>query len=140
MMMNKHIIVLFLCLFVSTASAQMPDIQEGLWEVNSEANIPAMPMKMPAVTMEHCFTKESMNPENILQQNNCQMNKMDIQNNQVNWSMTCQQEGIVMQGVGNIQYQKTHFSGVFDMTMSGAPEGAMTIQTKLKGRYIGSCP
>ena len=140
MMMNKPILALLLCLFVSTTSAQVPDIQEGLWEVSSEASIPGMPMKMPVMTTEQCFTKESMNPENILQQNKCQMNNMDISINQVTWSMTCEQEGMTMQGSGNIQYQKTQFSGTFDMTMSGAPEGAMSMQTKLSGRYIGQCP
>ena len=68
------------------------------------------------------------------------MNHMDIQNNQVSWSMSCEQEGMTMQGSGNIQYQKTQFSGTFDMVMSGAPEGAMSMQTKLTGRYIGDCP
>ena len=139
-MMIKHIGTLLLFLCVSTAYAEMPDITEGLWEISSEANIPAMPMKMPAVTMAQCFTKESMNPENILQQNNCQMNEMDIQNNLASWSMTCQQDGMTMQGAGSIHYQKTHFSGTFDITMSGAPQGEMTIQTKLTGRYIGDCP
>lgn len=140
MTMNRVILAILLCLNVSVAAAEMPDIQEGLWEVSSEATIPGMPMKMPAVTMEQCFTKQSMKPENIMQQNNCQMNSMDIQNNLAQWSMSCEQEGMTMQGAGNIQYQKTKFSGTFEMTMSGAPQGAMTIQTKLTGHYIGDCP
>ncbi|WP_428354379.1 DUF3617 domain-containing protein [Methyloprofundus sp.] len=118
----------------------MPDIQEGLWEVSSVASIVGMPMQMPAMTIEQCFTKASMNPENILQQNNCKMNKMDVQNNLASWSMSCEQDGMTMQGSGNIQYQKKQFSGTFDMVMSGAPEGVMSMQTKLTGRYIGDCP
>lgn len=125
---------------VAYAEIQMPDIKEGLWQVSTETMIPGMPIKMPAMTMEQCFTKESINPEKILQQNNCQMNNMDIQNNLAQWSMTCEQEGMTMLGSGNIQYQKTSFSGTFDMTMSGAPQGEMSIQTKLTGRYIGQCP
>lgn len=144
-MMNKTMstkpwITLFLVMFTAPVFAQMPDIQEGLWEVSTEVTIPGMPMKMPAMTTEQCFTKQSMNPENILQQNNCQMHKMDIQSNQASWSMTCEQEGMTMQGSGNIQYQKTQFSGTFDLVISGAPEGAMSMQTKLSGRYIGQCP
>ncbi|OQK18168.1 hypothetical protein AU255_10125 [Methyloprofundus sedimenti] len=139
-MMNKYLVTLLLTIFANTVFAEMPDIQEGLWEVTSVANIPAMPMKMPEVTMERCFTKQNMNPENILQQNNCQINKMDIQNNQAKWSMTCEQQGMTMQGAGDIQYHKNDFSGTFDMTMSGAPEGDMSIQTQITGRYIGVCP
>ena len=68
-MMNKYLVTLLLTVFTNTVFAEMPDIQEGLWEVTSVANIPAMSMKMPEVTMERCFTKQNMNPENILQQN-----------------------------------------------------------------------
>ena len=142
MMINKHIIfTLLLSLTLSTAYAGgVPDIQEGLWEVSSEVSITGMPMQIPAVTTEQCYTQQSMNPENIMQQNHCKMNNMDIQNNQMNWSMTCQQEGMTMQGTGNIQYHKTSFSGTFNMIMSGSPQGEMSMQTKLTGRYIGKCP
>lgn len=140
MQMNRVILAMLSCFSLSTAFAQTPDIQEGLWEVSTEVNIPGMPIKMPAVTMQQCFTKQNMQPENILQKNNCQMDTMDIQDNLARWTMSCEQEGMIMQGSGNIQYQKTSFSGVFDMTMSGAAQGAMTMQTKLTGRYIGKCP
>ena len=140
MMNNKFILSIFLYVTLSTVYAEVPDIQEGLWEVSSEASITGMPMQMPAVTTEQCYTKQSMNPENILQNNNCQMNEMEIKNNLASWSMTCQQEGMTMQGVGNIQYKKTSFSGTFDMTMSGSPQGTMNMKTKLTGRYIGKCP
>lgn len=139
-MMNKLLFVFMLILSTSVASVELPDIKEGLWEVSSVTNIPAMPIKMPAMKIEQCFTKANMQPENILQQNNCTMNSMDIQNNLASWSMSCEQDGMTMQGEGKINYQKTRFSGTFDMTMSGSPQGAMTIQTKLTGRYIGVCP
>jgi len=140
MMNNKLILTLLLSLTLSTVYAEVPDIQEGLWEVSAQASITEMPMEMPAMTSEQCFTKQSMSPENILQQNNCQMGHMDIQSNRVSWSMSCLQDGMTMQGSGNIQYQKTSFSGVFDLTMSGSSAGNMHMKTKLTGRYIGKCP
>ena len=140
MMNNKFVLTLLLSLTLSTVYAEVPDIQEGLWEVRSEASVAGMPMQMPAVTMEQCFTQQSMNPENIMQQNNCHMNNLEIQSNRVDWDMTCQQEGMTMQGSGNIQYQKTSFSGTFVMIMEGSPQGSMNMQTKLTGRYIGKCP
>ena len=139
-MNKKYALVALLSLSVSSVYAQTPDIKEGLWEVSSKVSMAGMPMQMPAVTMEQCFTKQSMSPENILQQNNCQMINKDIKNNQVRWEMSCEQEGMKMQGVGKIQYQKTSFSGTFNMTMSGSPQGAMAMQTEMTGRYIGKCP
>ena len=140
MMNNKLILTILLTLTLSNVYAEVPDIQEGLWKVSSEVSFTGMPMQMPAVTTEQCYTKQSMNPENILQKNNCQVNEMNIKNNLARWSMTCQQEGMTMQGVGNIQYKKTSFSGTFDITMSGSPQGNMNMHTKLTGRYIGKCP
>lgn len=37
---------------------------------------------------------------------------------------------MTMQGTGNIQYQKIQISKTFDLVMSGAPEGAVSMQTK----------
>lgn len=139
--MNKYTLAILLSLSVPSAYAEVtPDIKEGLWEITSKASIVGMPMKIPAMTQKECFTKQSMNPANILQQNNCEMNNMDVQPSSVNWSMSCQQQGVMMQGSGKIQYQKTSFSGTFDMTMSGSGQGAMGMHTELTGRYVGRCP
>ncbi len=137
---NQFVLASLLSLSLATAYAEAPDIKEGLWEVSSEVSIPGMPMQMPAVTSQQCFTKQNMNPEKIMQKNNCQMNDMDLKNNHASWSMSCEQQGMTMQGTGSIQYQKTSFSGTFDMTMSGASQGNMNMKTKLNGRYIGNCP
>ncbi len=139
-MTKKLSVALLLSLNAVPVFAQTPDITEGLWEVSSQVSMAAMSVQMPAMTIQQCFTKQNMNPENILQQTNCQMHDMDIQSNQVRWSMNCEQKGMKMQGIGKIQYQKTSFAGTFDMTMSGAPQGAMAMQTEITGRYLGKCP
>jgi len=124
---------------VVSLAQETPDIQEGLWEVNSQMTVTGMPMNMPKMTIQRCYTKQSMSPENILQQNNCQMKSMDLKANSARWAMRCEQEGMKMQSIGSIQYQKTSFTGSFQMTMSGAPQGGVSMQTQLTGRYIGKC-
>jgi len=91
------------------------------------------------MTIQRCYTKQNMNPENILQQQNCQMDSMDLKENSARWVMNCQQEGMKMQSVGRIQYQRKSFTGSFQMTMSGAPQGGVSMETQLTGRYIGKC-
>jgi len=130
---------LSLSFFALPVFAQTPDIQEGLWEITSQVSMAAMPVNIPALTIQQCFTQQSMSPENILQQNNCQMHDMNMQSHQVRWSMNCEQQGMTMQGIGKIDYQRTSFSGTFNMTMSGSPQGAMAMQTKISGRYLGKC-
>ncbi len=125
----NNIIAILFFLSVSSVYAQTPDIKEGLWEITSQGSVVGMQMEIPEMKIERCFTKESMNPKNILQQNNCQMKNLDIQPNKVSWSMSCEQQGMIMEGSGNIQYQKTSFSGTFDLNMSGASAGGMGMKS-----------
>jgi len=115
------------------------DIKEGLWEVRTQASIPNMPVELPAQTVQQCFTQKSMNPKAILQNNNCQMHDMVMQKNSVTWKMSCRQQGVQLQGSGDIQYQKTSFVGTTTMIMQGGGQGAMTMQAQITGRYIGKC-
>jgi ABC-type oligopeptide transport system substrate-binding subunit len=130
-------IVLFFGGLAQSVAAEL-DIKEGTWEITSQVEMSAMPVKIPPVKVKQCFTKQSMTPEQILRNNNCQMQKMDVNNNSVTWEMSCQQQGMQMTGRGHLVYQKTSFSGNFDMTMEGGKE-AMNIRTLLNGRYIGPC-
>ena len=140
MMKIKQIaVVTLLSLNLSNAYAELPDIEEGLWEVSTESSVVGMPMEIPTMTVEECFTKESMNPEKLMQQSGCQMNNLDIQATQASWDVSCQQEGMTMQGNGSLKFQKKSFSGVFNLRMSGSPSGDMNMKTKLTGRYLGVC-
>lgn len=121
------------------AAAEVPDVKEGMWEITSQMEMPGMPMAVPPVIFKKCFTKQSMKPENILRNNNCTMQKMDVSSNSVSWQMSCQQQGMQMTGTGNIDYQHTSYSGNFVMQMSAANQPSMNMNTKLSGRYIGPC-
>lgn len=131
------LIVLFFFGLDQSVAAE-PDIKEGTWEITSQVEMSAMPIKVPPVKVKQCFTKRSMTPEQILRNNHCKMQKMDVSNNSVSWKMSCQQQGMQMTGRGYLVYQKTSFSGNFDMTMEGGAK-AMNIRTLLNGQYIGPC-
>ena len=132
------LIVLFLLGLAQHVVAE-PDIKEGTWEITSQMEMAALPIKIPPIKFKQCFTKQSMTPEQILRNNNCEMQNMDVKSNSVSWEMSCQQQGMQMTGKGNLVYQKTSFSGNFDMTMNGGGNEAMNIRTKLSGQYIGPC-
>ena len=137
--MNRQILmVLFLLGLVQHVSAE-PDIKEGAWEIISQMEMSAIPVKMPPVKFKECFTKQNMNPEKILRNNHCEMQQMDLKNNAVSWEMSCQQKGMQMTGRGNLIYQKTSFSGKFDISMNEAGNEAMNMRINLSGQYIGPC-
>ncbi len=137
----QFVLALLLFAMMESVAAEMevPDVKEGMWEITSQMEMPGMPMAVPSVISKQCYTKQSMKPENILRNNHCTMQKMDLRDNSVSWQMRCQQQGMQMTGTGNIDYQHTSFSGNFNMKMSGANQPAMQMNTRLKGRYIGPC-
>jgi len=116
------------------------DVQEGKWEITTQMKMQGpIKVEIPPVTVNQCFTKENMTPDRVLNNKHCEMLKMDITENKVSWKMTCKQAGMQMDGIGDLAYKKTTFDGNFKMMMSGSKEGAMNIDTKLNGHYVGPC-
>ncbi len=117
------------------------DVKEGEWEINTQMEMQGpVQLAIQPITVKQCFTKkEDMTPDKLLNNKHCEMLKMDISENTVSWKMRCNQAGMQMEGQGDLTYQKTSFDGHFKMMMAGSKQGAININTKLNGRYIGAC-
>jgi hypothetical protein len=140
----KFIIGAFLIIKSITAMAGSNvaemDIKKGNWEITSQMQMQG-PIKVetPPVTINKCFTKENMTPDRLMNNKHCEMKNMDIGANTVSWQMKCEQAGMQMEGLGELAYQKTIFDGQFKMTVIGSKEGAINVNTKLNGHYVGPC-
>ncbi len=130
-------IILFMASFVVMAEL---DVQEGNWQITSQMKMQGpLKMEIPPMTVNQCFTKKNMTPDKILNNKHCEMIKMDISANKVTWQMRCKQAGMQMDGYGDLAYKKTSFDGQFKMMMTGSKQGAMNINTRLSGKYVGPC-
>lgn len=115
-----------------------PDVREGMWKITSQVLMSGMPIEIPSMTRTECINKQSLDPEVLLKDYNCQFNQTSARSNFYSWTMSCDQQGIKMNGTGELTYQNTSFNGNFDMEMSGGA-GPIKMSTSITGEYIGAC-
>ena len=87
-------IALSLSVFASTAWAGAANMKEGLWEITSRTEVPGMPagMKMPGMTLQHCFTSDEISRNQAIKpdkQSDCKMTNMQQSGNAMSWTMEC---------------------------------------------------
>ena len=49
-----------LVLASSPAAAELPNLQEGLWEITTKVEISGLPEGLPEHTVQHCVTKKDI--------------------------------------------------------------------------------
>lgn len=135
----RHTAVLFafilLCVGVTAHSAAV-DVKEGEWELTSETSMTMGAMSMPpnASKSKYCVTREDLVPKTE-KDKDCKIVKQKITGNKVSWRMECKKA----EGEGEISYRGTTYNGFFKMKMVDGGQ-AMTMNTKLAGKYLGPCP
>lgn len=111
-------------------------IREGYWEVTSQTEMPGMPMKIPASTIKHCYTKEDVKDQKkvIARDKNCTLTDYKVSGNKVTWAMKCTGES-----VGTFNGETVFSKDAYTSTMKMKSQGHnMTV--KVKGRRVGECP
>ena len=106
-----------------------------LWETTAQAEIPGMPVKLPAYTAKYCAKETWTQPPETSQDSsdNCRTTSFEQTPTQVKWSMTC--DAPPMTGDGEINFDGTDaYAGVVRMN---AEQVSMTIN--LTGKKIGTC-
>lgn len=124
-------------LLLSAGYASAADsIREGQWEITSQTDMPGMPMKMPATTIKHCYTKEDVKDHRkvVNQDKNCKVTDYKVSGNKVTWAMQCtgEHEGTFN---GETTFSTNAYSSIMKMKSQGY---SMTVN--VKGKRIGDCP
>lgn len=123
---------------ISACSGGGPDLEEGMWEITTEVNMPGMPMKIPPMVYRQCLTVEDIVPkQGPTDQEICTYSSPQTRGNTVSWSMECQSPGGRTKNEGEITYRGTSFDGTMTMSMTGAVE--MSGTNRITGRRIGDC-
>ncbi len=116
--------------------AAAESIRDGQWEVTSQPEMPGMPMKLPATTIKHCYSKEDVKDHRkvVNQDKNCSVTDYKVSGNKVTWAMKCtgEHEGTFN---GETTFSANAYSSVMKMKTQGH---SMTVN--VKGKRIGDCP
>ena len=135
--MKRTIIAALGAMLLLPAGAFAADsIREGYWEVTSQTEMPGMPMKIPASTIKHCYTKEDVKDQKkvIARDKNCTMTDYKVVGNKVTWAMKC-----TGQSAGTFNGETIFSSDAYSSTMKMKSQG-QNMTVKVKGKRIGECP
>ena len=124
----------FAVVAVAPARAQEP-AAGVLWETTAQAEIPGMPMKLPAYTAKYCSKEEWTKPPDTSKDasQNCRHTSFEHTPEKVTWTMTC--DNPPMTGNGEINFNGTDaYTGFVKMNAE-----QMSMQVNLTGKKIGTC-
>ncbi|MBA3035413.1 MAG: DUF3617 family protein [Desulfobacterium sp.] len=128
------VIMVLITLFAGMLYAE-PNINPGKWEITYDTEMPGMPMKMPAIKITQCITKEEIVPKSNQQPGQeCQAADIKISGNTVSWSLICNNPGGTTKAKGKITYTGNQMNGQMNMEQT-----SMKITTKISGHRIGQC-
>jgi hypothetical protein len=111
-------------------------MQEGLWEISLQLEIPNMPFKPPATTMKHCYTKQELADQGVVpqQEKDCKVTDVKRTASSVSWKTTCTGKNAGT-GEGQLTFSSpTAYEGSTKMTTGGT-----TLTTVYKGKRLGDC-
>lgn len=122
-----------LCLVLAPAAAQAQE-QGELWETTSQTVIAGSPMKMPAITGQHC-AKRGWNqaPASGDPSQHCQNKDFNRSGNKATWNVVC--ENPPMTGHGELTFNGTDsYAGVLELKTD-----QMNMRVNMTGKKIGTC-
>lgn len=133
--MRKNIITL-LCVMALPTLSSAANMREGLWEIQSQADMPGMPVKVQPTVVRHCYTKEDVKDQKrvIASDGNCTVTDLKSSGNKVSWTMKCTGPNAATM-TGETVFGSDSYSSV--MQMKG---GGHSMTTRVKARRVGNCP
>lgn len=128
--------VIGVMLLLPTGLFAADSIRDGYWEVTSQTEMPGMPMKIPASTIKHCYSKEDVKDQKkvIARDKNCTMTDYKVAGNKVTWAMKC-----TGQSAGIFNGETIFSADAYTSTMKMKTQG-QNMTVKVKGKRIGECP
>lgn len=127
-------VILWLAVVSFAHASSGPDLNEGMWEITVNFEIPGMPMKMPPSTYTQCIKKNQAVPRDEQPGQECVSKDVTTKGNTVTWTVVCNNQGGQMTGKGQVTYHKDKMDG--RMTMEGQ---GMNMISHFKGHRIGAC-
>ncbi|MDY6943921.1 MAG: DUF3617 family protein [Pseudomonadota bacterium] len=126
-----------LLLMAANAHAETIKVKPGKWQVESTSSNPFTGDRKYSNTQ--CIEKEEFDPaKEMAKSAECKLLSHDIKGNTMNWTMSCNTEGVVMTAKGHFQSKGDTASGEMTMNadMGGQP---FTMKMTWNGKRIGDC-
>ncbi|HEY6281961.1 MAG TPA: DUF3617 family protein [Burkholderiales bacterium] len=142
-MKNSSLVYLLpiLALASSPVAADVPTMQEGMWEITTKVDVSGLPEGVPEHTVQQCLTEKDFEEGKMHQSENqnykCAVKDYKVVGNKASWSIDCSGDNPTT-GSGSVTYSGTSFAGVSKMKMGKQGEEMEMTQT-FSGKRIGAC-
>lgn len=143
----KHTVALSALLMACSAGAAWGanvNMREGLWEITSTMDGGAMPgmpkgMKMPAVTLKHCYTAADVQGNKaLMDKGNCALVSMRQTGNSASWVSECKgEQAMRMEGEGIFSGDKYEIKSRMTF-LSGKMKG-QSMSSTIQAKRLGDC-
>jgi hypothetical protein len=105
--------VLVLYYLVGVSHAAGMKVNPGLWETKSHVTSPGGTHENVS---QDCIEESEISPEKMMNENSgCQVTDSKSDSNAMQWSISCENEGVVMMGSGQAQTSGDSISGGMDI-------------------------
>ena len=125
-----------LILIASVYAESGPEINEGIWEITTNIDMPGMPVAMPPTKHTQCISKEDLIPQASAAEQDCTMTSQNVSGNTVSWVMKCSSSAGTSRSSGEVTYSKNSFTGTFTTEI---PQAKMKMKGKMSGQRKGPC-
>jgi hypothetical protein len=129
-------------LSVSSALAETPNINPGMWEYNSTISFQSeFPIPDQTDTTRECVTEEDIREGDafIEEMEGCEMTRQDLRRDGMDYVMECSApDGTAVTMRATMDFNGDSASGTITGDME-TPMGPMTMNIRLEGRRVGDC-
>jgi hypothetical protein len=139
----RPLLVTVLLILAALPATAAPTLQLGLYDISVQIVMKGMPMQMPVMKLQQCFTDRDIADGKAYASNknkDCKISKLTQSGNQVSYDFNCAMEGS-QRMVGRAS-GTTHATG-YDILMSGrfvpAMEGMGEFSQKIRAKRLGDC-
>ena len=139
--MLPRILALLLIVFGCTADTLAADIdlQEGRWETIVRVKVNGITFPAPFMT-EKCITRNDVIPNSVGTGAQCRIEDIDVADDDVSWTVHCDDPEGSMLGHGVITYYRDKLKGAMEMTARD-PQGNVVSESlyEMQGERKGDC-
>lgn len=127
--------------FSSTAIAETPNINPGLWQHKTSMSLQG-PMNMPpqVSTDKECITQTDIDKgiDFIDLPSGCNMTQVNIRRDSMDYGMQCDMQGLRADFTGTMRFNGHQMDGSMSSHVD-TPMGKMTMQMETEAHRIGDC-
>jgi len=127
-----------------SGNAAAAPIRPGLWEMQVQAEMVGLPLKLPVQTVRHCITRAEIEKNNGIpkppQDKNlkCKLTQISHSKNMIQWKMSCTGKStLLMQGTTRFQSRTAYHALIH---VKGVVQGRKLDMTQnVSARRVGAC-